>query len=138
MGIQGRVAITGITGFIGRQLPGLLAERGLAVTGVSRSGKGDVPGVDRWQTPDQLDFSGHSAVINLAGEPINQRWTEESRKRFRESRVDFTRKVVAAIVMASIAPLLLFVGAFLLFRFGGNFLGPVGAAIVDKALAEKR
>lgn len=97
MGIQGRVAITGITGFIGRQLPGLLAERGLAVTGVSRSGKGDVPGVDRWQTPDQLDFSGHSAVINLAGEPINQRWTEESRKRFRESRVDFTHKVVAAI-----------------------------------------
>ncbi|HET6523352.1 hypothetical protein [Sphingopyxis sp.] len=46
--------------------------------------------------------------------------------------------VIAAIVIAFIAPLLLFVAAFLLFRFGGNFLGPVGAAIVDKALAEKR
>ncbi|KGB56191.1 hypothetical protein OVY29_16535 [Sphingopyxis sp. SE2] len=45
--------------------------------------------------------------------------------------------VIAAIVVAFIAPLLLFVGAFLLFRFGGNFLGPIGAGIVDKALAER-
>lgn len=45
--------------------------------------------------------------------------------------------VIAAIVVAFIAPLLLFVGAFLLFRFGSNFLGPIGAAIVDKARAEK-
>jgi len=97
MAIQTRVAITGVTGFIGRELPVLLAGRGLAVTGVSRSGKGNVLGVDRWQAPDHLDFSGHGAVINLAGEPINQRWTEENRKRFRDSRVDFTRKVVAAI-----------------------------------------
>ena len=45
--------------------------------------------------------------------------------------------VIAAIVVAFIAPLLLFAGAFLLFRFAGNFLGPIGAAIIDKALAEK-
>ena len=45
--------------------------------------------------------------------------------------------VIAAIVVAFIAPLLLFAGAFLLFRFGGNLLGPIGAAIVDKALAER-
>lgn len=97
MAFQTRVAITGVTGFIGRALPGLLAGHGMAVTGVSRSGKGEVAGVDRWQTPERLDFSGHHAVINLAGEPINQRWTKENRKRFRESRVDFTNKVVAAI-----------------------------------------
>ena len=30
-----------------------------------------------------------------------------------------------------------FVGAFALFRFGGNFLGPIGARIVDKAIAER-
>lgn len=97
MVIQTRVAITGVTGYIGRGLPALLAGKGMAVTGVSRSGRGNVPGVDYWQTPNQLDFSGHHAVINLAGEPINQRWTAENRKRFRESRVDYTRKVVAAI-----------------------------------------
>lgn len=45
--------------------------------------------------------------------------------------------VIAAIVMLFIEPLLLFAGAFVLFRFGGNVLGPVGARIVDKALAER-
>ena len=45
--------------------------------------------------------------------------------------------VIAAIVALLVQPLLLFVGAFLLFRFGNQILGPIGAAIVDKALAEK-
>ncbi len=45
--------------------------------------------------------------------------------------------VIAAIVAAFVEPLILFVGAFVLFRFGGNVLGPIGAAIIDKAIAEK-
>lgn len=45
--------------------------------------------------------------------------------------------VAAAIVALIVQPILLFVGAFLLFRFGGNILGPIGAGIVDKAIAEK-
>ena len=45
--------------------------------------------------------------------------------------------VIAAVVVGFIEPLLLFAGAFVLFRFGGNFLGPMGAGIIDKALAEK-
>ena len=45
--------------------------------------------------------------------------------------------IIAATVAFLIEPLLLFAGAFALFRFGGNFLGPIGAGIVDKALAEK-
>ena len=45
--------------------------------------------------------------------------------------------VIAAIVIAFIAPIALFVAAFLIFRFGGNILGPIGAGIVDKALAER-
>jgi len=44
---------------------------------------------------------------------------------------------IAAIVAAFVEPLILFVGAFVLFRFGGNFLGPIGAGIIDKAIAEK-
>lgn len=87
----------GVTGFVGQGLPVLLAENGMATTGVSRSGAGATPGVDRWQTPDSLDFSGYRAVINLAGEPIDQRWTEKSRRRFHESRVGLTGQVVEAI-----------------------------------------
>jgi hypothetical protein len=45
--------------------------------------------------------------------------------------------LIAAIVALFVEPLLLFVAAFLLFRFGGNLLGPIGARIVDKALDEK-
>ncbi len=92
-----RVAIVGVTGFVGRGLPGLFAENGVATTGISRAGNGTTPGVDCWQSPDTLDFSGHEAVINLSGEPIDQRWNDHSRRKFHESRVGLTTRVVAAI-----------------------------------------
>lgn len=92
-----QVAIIGVTGFVGRGLPALLAAKGLAVTGVSRSGTGAVSGIARWQTPSTLDLSGQRAVINLAGESVAQRWGQETRRRLHESRVDLTRRVVAAI-----------------------------------------
>lgn len=92
-----RVAIVGVTGFLGRGLPSLLADRGFATTGVSRAGSGQVPGVAHWQSADALDFTGHHAVINLAGEPIDQRWNEKNRRRFRESRVGVTTRIVEAI-----------------------------------------
>ena len=49
----------------------------------------------------------------------------------------FIVALIAAVVALVIEPLLLFVGAFLLFQFGGKILGPIGASFVDKALAEK-
>lgn len=92
-----RVAIVGVTGFIGRGLPALFAEKCISTTGVSRADQPRVPGVDRWQKPDDLDFSGHDAVINLAGEPLDQRWTDKARYEFRESRVGMTTRLVEAI-----------------------------------------
>ncbi len=92
-----RVAIMGVTGFVGHGLPGIFAGKSIAVTGISRSSGHRIPGVDRWQTPDQLDFSGHSAVINLAGEPLDRRWTAKSKRLFHESRVGVTSAIVAAI-----------------------------------------
>lgn len=92
-----RVAIVGVTGFVGRGLPVLFAKNGVATTGISRAGKGDTPGVDRWQSSAAPDFAGHQAVINLAGEPINQRWNARSRRLFHESRVSLTSSLVKAI-----------------------------------------
>jgi len=89
-----RVAILGVTGFIGRGLPALLAGHGFACTGISRAGGGDLPGIDRWQSPAALDLSGHHAVINLAGEPIDRRWSAANRRRFHESRVGVTKRLV--------------------------------------------
>jgi uncharacterized protein (TIGR01777 family) len=92
-----RVAIIGVTGFIGRGLPALLAAEGFACTGVSRSGGGELDGIDRWQTPDALDLPDHHAVINLAGESIDRRWTVENRRRFHESRVGVTQRIVETL-----------------------------------------
>jgi hypothetical protein len=92
-----RAAIIGVTGFIGKGLPALLAEKGMATTGVSRSGSGTVAEIARWQTPDNLDFAGTHAVINLAGAPIRHRWTVGNKRMFHESRVGVTRRVVDAI-----------------------------------------
>jgi uncharacterized protein (TIGR01777 family) len=92
-----RAAVVGVTGFLGRELPALFAEKGIAVTGISRAGSGRVLGVDRWQSAAALDFSGHRAVVNLAGEPIDQRWNEKTRRLFRESRVGVTHRIVEAI-----------------------------------------
>ena len=92
-----QVAVLGVTGFIGCGLPALLADAGFSVTGISRSGRGNTPGVHCWQTPDSLDFTSHHAVINLAGEPVARRWTAANRRRFHDSRAGLTRRVVDAL-----------------------------------------
>ena len=58
-----RVAIVGVTGFLGRGLPALFAEKGISATGISRAGNGQLSGIDRWQSPETLDFSAHHAVV---------------------------------------------------------------------------
>ena len=75
----------------------MFAKLGMACTGVSRSGTGCVPGIDRWQTPATLDFADHQAVINLAGHPIACRWTAANRRLIHESRVSLTRRVVEVL-----------------------------------------
>lgn len=97
MELNQRVAVVGVTGFLGRGLPALFADKGFSVTGVSRAGSGQVPGIDRWQSTDTPDFSHHHAVINLSGEPIDQRWNDKTRRLFRESRVGVTTRIVQAI-----------------------------------------
>lgn len=92
-----RAAILGVTGFVGRGLPALLAAKAIAVTGVSRAATGSLAGIKRWQSPATLDLSGHRAVINLAGESVAQRWTPDACRRFHESRVGATCAVVEAI-----------------------------------------
>jgi uncharacterized protein (TIGR01777 family) len=92
-----RVAIVGVTGFVGRGLAAGFRDRGWGVTGMSRGGAGDVAGVDAWQRSQAPDFSGHAAVVNLSGEPIDQRWSEAAKRRFHESRVGVTETLVKAI-----------------------------------------
>ncbi len=92
-----RVAILGVTGFIGRGLPRIFADDGFTTTGVSRGSHQTRPLIQAWQKPGEVNPAGHLAVINLTGEPIDRRWTPQNRRIFHESRVGITRRLVDAI-----------------------------------------
>ncbi|MFK7850972.1 MAG: TIGR01777 family oxidoreductase [Akkermansiaceae bacterium] len=95
--MEKKVVIYGVTGFVGGGLAGMLAAKGWKVVGVSRKGGGNVEGVKQWTTPSAVDLSGVDAVVNLAGDPIDQRWTEERKKSFHGSRVGVTDEIVRKI-----------------------------------------
>ena len=80
------VTITGGSGFIGRAVADRLRAAGHAVTSISLR-----------TTPPPEDFAGCDAIVHLAGEPVAQRWTAAARERIRESRIEGTRSLVAAL-----------------------------------------
>ena len=101
-----RVAVTGATGTIGRALVGALSERGDEVTALSRNAERarDALGVEaaKWSDPKTqpppLDaLRGRDAVVNLVGEQIAQRWSDEAKREIRESRVLATDNLVNAL-----------------------------------------
>ena len=81
-----KVAITGGSGFVGRALTERLRASGHSVTAVSL----------RTQ-PSPAVFAGCQAVVHLAGEPVAQRWTAAARERIRDSRIQGTQSLVAAL-----------------------------------------
>lgn len=93
-----RVAISGATGLIGSALTTSLRADGHDVLAISRS-----PGDDTivWDidagTIEEDRLEGLDAVVNLAGESIQGRWTNAKRSRILGSRVDGTDLLVDAI-----------------------------------------
>jgi uncharacterized protein (TIGR01777 family) len=80
------VALTGASGFIGREVSRSLTAAGHMVRPVSLRGA---------VAPEAL--AGANAVVNLAGEPVAQRWTPAARDKILRSRVEGTRALVAAM-----------------------------------------
>jgi uncharacterized protein (TIGR01777 family) len=99
-----RVVVTGVTGTIGREVARQLLERGDEVIGVSRDPYAARIDAMSWDT---LQLSGCDAVINLAGAPIDHRWTDKYKQQIRDSRIDSTRRVVDALRVASPRPTVL-------------------------------
>jgi uncharacterized protein len=102
-----KVAVTGASGLIGSALVAKLVARGDEVTVLTRDpdrarGKlGDETQALRWDplsepAPAQA-LSGRDAVVNLAGEPIAQRWSERVKRAIRDSRVTGTRNLVEGL-----------------------------------------
>lgn len=95
-----RIGITGASGFLGARIVAELNGRGHKCTAFSRSATRRVPGCVEtrpWPAEGAPDLRGLDAMINLAGESILGRWTAAKKRRVRESRVDLTERLVAAL-----------------------------------------
>lgn len=86
-----KIAITGSTGFIGKHLLSSLTERGHQVVQIGRR--------ELSQDAESLAsyITGSDVVINLAGAPINKRWTSAYKQEIVSSRLDTTRLLVDAM-----------------------------------------
>lgn len=79
-----RVGLVGASGFIGKHLHAVLTGRGDEV----------VPASLRDPRAAAVAVRECDAVVNLAGEPVAQRWTHAAKERMRRSRVDGTRELL--------------------------------------------
>jgi uncharacterized protein len=103
-----RVVITGATGTIGLAVADALRSRGDQVVALSRDAErgqrvlGQGVEVHSWtrptdESPPPEALAGAAAVINLLGEQIAQRWSDEAKARIRDSRVLATRSLVTGL-----------------------------------------
>ncbi|MEO0488651.1 MAG: NAD-dependent epimerase/dehydratase family protein, partial [Cyanobacteria bacterium J06659_2] len=120
-----KVAITGATGFVGSRLVKRLQTEGHTVLVLTRDRdraqkvfpsssfpKLEFVAYTPLQSGDwQTAISGCDAVINLAGEPISERWTPERKRAILESRKVGTEKIVEAIAQAAVKPTVLVSGS---------------------------
>jgi uncharacterized protein (TIGR01777 family) len=108
-----RVAITGASGFIGSRLVAELRDRGEEVLALGRGTPPDLSGVD--------------GVVNLAGEPIAQRWTADAKERIRSSRVEGTEALAEAIARSDPRPRVLVSAS------AAGYYGDRGRELLDEA-----
>ncbi|HEX5909575.1 MAG TPA: TIGR01777 family oxidoreductase [Thermoleophilaceae bacterium] len=103
-----KVTVTGATGTLGREVVAELKGRGDHVTVLSRDADrarqtlGQEVTALEWadpksQAPPAEAFAGQDAVVHLLGEPIAQRWSDDTKREIRDSRVLTTRNLVAVL-----------------------------------------
>ncbi len=86
-----KIKITGASGYLGTNIANFLTENGHEVSGIERK-------ILYGATNNlQEEIRNCDAIINLAGAPILQRWTEKNKAIIIESRVKTTQKLVQAI-----------------------------------------
>jgi uncharacterized protein (TIGR01777 family) len=131
-----RVAITGATGRIGSGLVRALLQRGDDVTVLTRSparAREALPGTtaiewDPTAGPAPAEaLAGRDGVVHLAGEDVAQRWSDDAKRRIRESRETGTRNLVAGIAAAEPRPRVLVSASAV------GYYGPRGDEPVDES-----
>jgi hypothetical protein len=105
-----RVLVSGATGLIGTALRRALEARGDTVVALTRGGGGI-----RWSPAEGVidgSVDGYDAVVNLAGAGIgDRRWTDDYKLEIRNSRVNGTRALAAALAAAPNPPRVLVSGS---------------------------
>jgi uncharacterized protein (TIGR01777 family) len=106
-----KIVISGASGFIGRRLLKTLAQGGHSLHVLSRHKGTNLPpgiGLSMWDPmkgpPPEEALRDADAVIHLSGEPVAQRWSDEVKRRIRESRVTGTRNLAQGIAKLSRKP----------------------------------
>jgi uncharacterized protein len=131
-----KILVTGASGFIGSTLSDSLMVRGDTVVGLTRDpmrARSTNPSViwHAWEPtlerPPTEAFDGVDAVVNLVGEKIDQRWTDEAKQRILESRRTGTRNLIGAIAGLREKP------RVLVNQSAIGFYGDRGEAIVDES-----
>lgn len=108
-----KILITGGTGFIGRYLvPHLLSSKKYQITILTRYPENKIFGddIDYISSLDSVD-SDFNIVINLAGEPIAQRWTTSTMKKIYDSRINTTKMLVEKFRNSAVKPELFISGS---------------------------
>ncbi len=82
-----RITILGASGFIGRHLTAALNARGDTVIAASL----------RDPARAAAACEGSDAVVNLAGAPVSERWTDEHKREIERSRVDLPHAFIDAL-----------------------------------------
>jgi uncharacterized protein len=131
-----RVLVTGASGFLGSAVSEAMLARGDEVVGLTRDperARRSNPSV-RWhawnataERPPGAALEGVDAVVNLIGEPIDQRWTDEAKRRIRDSRERTTKNLVDALSAADPRP------RALVSQSAVGYYGDRGDAIVDES-----
>lgn len=92
-----RIAITGASGFVGKNLTTMFKDMGYEVIGIKRSDLSN-----SLKLTNIID--GAKVVINLAGANIINRWSESYKKLLYSSRIDTTKAIVKAIENSKVKP----------------------------------
>jgi len=97
-----KIAIAGANGFIGSALVAHLGAVGHRVVRLMRRGADASRGDATWDPSrgvlDPAVLDGVQAVVNLAGEPVAERWSADRKKRIKASRVEATTLIAKTII----------------------------------------
>ncbi len=108
-----RVLVTGASGRIGKGVCKELLGRGDEVVGLTRNPDKATEAQPQvtwhaWEPtlerPAAAAFDGVDGVINLVGEPINQRWTDDAKQRIMDSRKVATHNLIGTIESLATKP----------------------------------